>query len=845
MRREQSARTRPAADESAVSAAERIAAWTRNYRPFPGIPDEFVGKDGAWRPHWKKFLGLLADHEPQELETRFAAADRRIRDMGMAYRVRGETSERTWPLGRLPLLLPEAEWAEIAAGITQRADLLERVLADIYGPAQLVSDGVLPAAALAGSGDFVMQMRGLRPPGGRWLGLYAADIGRGPDGQWWVLGDRAQAPSGSGYVLENRLVTSQAFPALFETMNVERLAPFFRDFRAGLAKSAQRSDPRICILTAGPWSQTYFEQSYLARYLGFLLVEGSDLAVSDGRVFVRTVAGLKRADVLWRHVDSDWVDPVELNSISRLGVSGLIEAMREDGVVVRNMPGAGLVESRALLAFMPTLSRVLLGEELRMPNVATWWCGQEDERARVLASLDTMAISGAFSDTVPALGRQGTIVGGDLDEAQRLQLRRAIEERGVDYVGQEVVRLSTTPLFENGELVPRPFVLRVYAAATPDGWRVMPGGFCRISESVDARAISMDGGVRSADVWVLADKPVEVTTLLPTSETVRIMRRLGSLPSRAADNLFWFGRYVEREEATLRLVRCLCTRAIDPDAPTNSARQSSERLKKLLVAWGAVPARFASRSPAEVAKIAVWDADSYGSARSIAGAARRAASIIRERLSHDTWRLVDRIDTAFGVEPTTTPSEAEMIDFVEDKLTAIAALSGLFAENFNRVAGWLFYDVGRRLERGINTCRFARQLADRQATANNLDVLLDLIDSQITYRSRYISGIARAPVRDMVLLDPHNPRSVGFQVNAVDDHLAELPVLRQDGMLEEPRRLSMQLRTEIAVAQADTFDGQEILSLEQRLASLADAIGDRYFLQGTSAARAERTTGLG
>ena len=838
-------RERRVSADPAVTAAERIAAWTRDYRPLPGIPDEFMGTDGALRPHWTKFLELLAHHAPQDLDARFAAADRRIRDMGMAYRVRGETAERTWPLGRLPMLLPEQEWAEIAAGITQRAELLERVLTDVYGPGQLVSDGVLPAAALAGSDDFVLQMRGMKPPGGRWLGLYAADIGRGPDGQWWVLGDRAQAPSGSGYVLENRLVTSQAFPSIFESMNVERLAPFFRDFRAGLATDAQRADPRICILTAGPFSQTYFEQSYLARYLGFLLVEGSDLAVSEGRVFVRTVAGLKRADVLWRHVDSDWVDPIELNSVSRLGVPGLLDAMREEGVVVRNMPGAGLLESRALLAFMPTLSRALLGEPLKMSNVATWWCGQADERARVLASLDTMAIAGAFGDAVPALGRQGSVIGADLDAAQRATLTRAIGERGVDYVGQEVVRLSTTPLLEGDTLVPRPFVLRVYAAATPEGWKVMPGGFCRVSESVDARAIAMGGGVRSADVWVLADKPVEVTSLLPTTDSVRITRRLGNLPSRAADNLFWFGRYVEREEATLRLVRCLCTRAIDPDAPTNSARQSSERLKKLLVAWGAVPARFANRAPTEVAQIAVWSTETYGSARSIAAAARRAASIIRERLSHDTWRLVDRIDTAFLEEPQRALSESEVLDFVEDKLTSVAALSGLFAENFNRVAGWLFYDLGRRLERGVNTCRFARQFADRQATANNLDVLLDLIDSQITYRSRYIAGIARAPVRDMVLLDPHNPRSVGFQVNAIDNDLAELPVLRQDGMVEEPRRLSMQLRAEIAVAQADAYDGQEILGLEQRLMSLGDAIGDRYFLQGASAARAERNTGLG
>ena len=827
-----------------VSAADRIAAWSREYRPLPGIPDEFIGQDGQQRAHWTRFLGALAELGPQEMDARFATADRRIRDMGMAYRVRGETTERAWPLSRMPLLLPEAEWADIAAAIAQRAELLERVLGDIYGPGRLLQDGVLPAAALAGSQDFILQMRGLKPPGGRWLGLYAADIGRGPDGRWWVLQDRTQAPSGSGYVLENRLVASQAFPSIFDAMNVERLAPFFRDFRAGLVDAAQRAEPRICILTAGPFSQTYFEQSYLARYLGFLLVEGSDLAVSDGGVFVRTVAGLKRADVLWRHVDGDWVDPNELNSISRLGVPGLLDAMRGGGVVVRNMPGAGLVESRALLGFMPALARRLLGEELRIHNVATWWCGQDAERARVRRNLDTLSIAGAFGDALPGLGRSGSVLGADLSGAERAHLDRLLDERGIDFVGQDIARLSTTPHWEGGKLVPRPFVLRIYAAATPEGWCVMPGGFCRVANNVDARAVSMGEGVQSADVWVLADKPVEITSLLPPSESVRIMRRLGSLPSRAADNLFWFGRYIEREEATLRLIRCLCSRAVDPDTPTNSARQSSERLKKLLVAWGAAPSKLAGRAPVDVARAAIWDADNYGSARALAGAARRAASIIRERLSQDTWRLVDRLDSAYA-EPPKQLSESEAVDFVEDKLALLSALSGLFAENFNRVTGWAFHDLGRRIERGVNTCRFARQLADRQATANNLDVLLDLIDSQITYRSRYITSIARAPVRDMVLLDPHNPRSVGFQINAIDDHIAALPLLRQDGMVEEPRRLSMQLRAEAAVAHADALDGQEILAMEQRLMALADAIADRYFLQGAKAARAERTTSLG
>jgi uncharacterized circularly permuted ATP-grasp superfamily protein len=538
----------------------------------------------------------------------------------------------------------ETDWNEIRAGIEQRVDLLERILSDVYGPAKLIAEGALPAAAIAGSPDFVRAMRGVKPPGGRWIRLYAADIGRGPDGRWWVLGDRAQAPSGAGYALENRLVLSRAFAGLYRDMNVERLAPFFRDFRTGLAQAALRSEPRICLLTPGAWSETYFEQAYLARYLGMLLVEGEDLVMSEGRLHVRTIAGLKRADVIWRRIDADWCDPLELNAASQLGVPGMLEAIRRGEVVVANMPGAGLIESRALLAFLPALARRVLGEDLRLPNIATWWCGQEQERKLVLDQFDEMTISGAFSETVPGLGGARDVLGSDLGAAERKALISAIHERGMDFAGQEVVRLSTTPVWSGGALAPRPFSLRVYAAATPDGWRVMPGGFCRVSGRSDVRAVNMGEGAQSADAWVIGEKPVEISTLLPTADNVKIVRLLGNLPSRAADNLFWFGRYLERAEATLRLVRTLCGRIMDADMPAHGGRQSIERLQRILAAWGAAPPGADELRGFSIAA-ALRSEEAYGSALSIARAARRAASVIRERLSQDAWQLVGRLET--------------------------------------------------------------------------------------------------------------------------------------------------------------------------------------------------------
>ncbi len=825
------------------SKVQRLEELVAGYMPISGIPDEFIGEDGRPRDHWLRFLDALANLSPEDMENRFSAADRHIHDSGVSYRAFGEVAERSWPLSHVPLLIGENEWRQIETGIGQRVRLLEHTLADVYGEGHLVQQGILPAAAITGSPDFLHPLRGLKPPGGKFLQFYAADLGRGPDGRWWVLGDRAQAPSGSGYALANRLVLSRAFPALYRDMNVERLAPFFQAFRSGLANIATRADPRICMLTPGPLSQTYFEQAYLARYLGFLLVEGGDLTMRDGQVHVRTIAGLKRADVLWRHVDSDFTDPLELNAGSQLGVPGLVDALRQGGVVVANAPGSGVLETPALMSFMPSISRHVFGEDLALPNIATWWCGQPRAREEVLANLDGLAIAGAFGNSVLDQLPGQSLMGATLSPVDRARLIRKIEDRGVDFVGQEVVHLSTTPVWENGRLTPRPFVLRVYAAATPDGWKIMPGGFARISDRTDARAVSMGEGVQSADVWVLAEKPVTITTLLPTDENIRIRRIMGNLPSRAADNLFWLGRYLERAEAVLRLIRCLAGRLLDTDK--HSEAQDLAALKGMLGASGAAPFKqVQNMAPLQLTAMALHSKKEYGSAVSLVGDAQRAASFIRERLSVDLWRLVGSLCERLDLDFEAPLTESEAYERPDSALRNLAAISGLVQENMNRVAGWRFLEMGRRIERGITACRLARNLAHASSPAEDLDILLDLVDSQITYRSRYLMGVALKPVQDIVLLDPYNPRSLAFQAACLKAHLEALPVLNDDGMMEIPRRLIVRLLADIEVAEAGKLGTHTVLVFEQTLMALADAIGTRYFLQGQNAAFADKTSGL-
>ena len=494
--------------------------------------------------------------------------------------------------------------------------------ADLYGEGRLVAEGAIPAAAIAGSPEYLRPVCGVKPPGGRYLNLCAADVGRGPDGRWWVLGDRTQAPSGAGYALENRLVLSRAFATLYKSMNVERVAPFFEAFRDALRASADRDEPRIGLLTPGEFSETYFEHATLARYLGFLLVEGDDLAVSGDRIHIRTVAGLKRLDVLLRRVDSNSLDPLELDASSQLGVPGLIDVHPEERRRRRQHAGLRRDGGARAVGFPAQPVPAFFGEELKMPNIATWWCGQKAAREEVLSRLDEFAIEGAYGRDVPGFPGNGPVLAGELSASRARAAEVGDSDRGIDYVGQELVRLSTTPVWDQGRITPRPFVLRVFAAATPEGWTIMPGGFCRIADQPDARAVSMGDGARAADVWVVSDKAVSTTTLLPAGDNVRIRRIAGWVPSRAADNLFWLGRYLERAEATLRLMRALATTQRDPG-------KGSSTLQSL--------GRTNSAASGDLGRDVAGDADAAGEDRrgslaergkirlgAVAGAARRS-----------------------------------------------------------------------------------------------------------------------------------------------------------------------------------------------------------------------------
>lgn len=716
-----------------------------------------------------------------------------LAENGVTYNVYGDPRgvDRPWQLDPIPMLLDSQEWSGIEASVAQRAMLLDRILADVYGPQRLLREDLLPPELLFAHPGFLRPCRGIAVPGGRYLHAYAADLARSPDGQWWVIADRCQAPSGAGYALENRVVMSRVMPELFNAFHVQRLAPSFLALRDLLRRMAPAGceSPRIVMLTPGPYNETYFEHAYLSRYLGFNLVEGADLTVRDDRVLLKTLSGLQPVDVILRRQDAHFCDPLELWGESALGVPGLVNAVRAGTVTVANALGSGLAETAATMALLPGLCRHLLGENLRMPSVATWWCGQQRELDHTLANLEKLVLKPAFPG--PAGPDQDVVFGGELSGQSLQELRERIRARPHHWVAQEKVALSTVPTGDESGLQPRHMVLRVYAVADGEGWSVMPGGLTRVSSTADSLVVSSQRGGASKDTWVLAEAPTPYVSLLPSEERpAEVSRTSFSLTSRVADNLLWLGRGSERVEANIRIFRAaLEALAEEPlrsaAAPAPDAVQLVERLGRLpeaenLGLQDRVFAALFDRSFAESVAVSVSEI-------------QRLAWLLRDRISPDAWRVLSQLDQGF-VAPVAHPALRvnNTLELLEAALLQIAAFTGLVVEGMTRGLGWQFLEVGRRLERGIQMVDLLRHsLVEEIAEGSGwLETVLAVADSSMTYRSRYQASLQLPLVLDLLLVDELNPRSVGFQLAGLEDRFRTL----HRAPLEEVRELLARVR---------------------------------------------------
>ena len=804
--------------------------------------DECFGQGGLPRPQWTGMIEAIERLGAARLNARWDEGLRIIREHGVTYNVYGDPQgrDRPWSLDPVPLILSAPEWRGLEAGLIQRSRLLNWVLRDLYlGTQRLIVDGFIPPELVYSNPGFLRPCRGLPVAGQVMLHLYGADLVRSASGQWMTFADRTQSASGTGYAHENRKVVSRVLPDEIREVSVRSLAPFFRSLRSFLETLApgRRENPVMVLMTPGPLNATYFEHAYLARHLGIPLVEGADLTVRDLRVCLKTLEGLQPVDVILRRVDDSFCDPLELRTESVLGVPGLVQAARAGHVTIANALGSGLVESPAFLTFLPALCRHLLDEDLLLPSVPTWWCGEAEGLRYVTSHLDRLVVK-------PAFGRRRghSWFGHQLAAADKTHLLELIASRPQDFVAQECVLPSSAPVWTPGGFERRSVLLRAYVATDGSEHVVLPGGLTRVAASVDDPLVSMQGGAGSKDTWILRsgqDDDEESATAIPDHASTD--RRLTGLPSRAADSLFWLGRYTERFEQYLRVLRCVLGQLASDTSPESSDRDN--RLGHLMAGIGFLLTTDPDDGPADLTgRILDWiyRFDGPGSIPDLMNRIRENAAAVRDRLSGDTWQILDRLVPQPKV-PTTRRSIAHAHGMMQGLILNLAAFNGLAMENMTRGPGWRFLDSGRRLERGFSMTTLITAAAFVSGSPTPLlEMILDIADSGMTHRQRYFARARWPEVVEMLVRDVSNPRALAFQLSALRTHLEALQSEfrvgvddRWSALIEgiQGRLLSAEFAREIP--KQEGFDVHTLIALmetcTQGLAGLSDDLTQRYF----------------
>ncbi|MEZ4862826.1 MAG: circularly permuted type 2 ATP-grasp protein [Caldilineaceae bacterium] len=824
-----------------------------DYTLVQGAYDEMWRAQGVIEPTWQPLMQMVATLGQEGLERVQQDARRLLRENGVTYNVHGAPDglQRPWPMDILPLIISEADWQVIEAGVMQRAKLLDLVLADLYGPRRLLQAGLLPLELVYSHNGFLRPCDGVTLPHAHQLILYAADLARGPDGRMWVLGDRTQAPSGAGYALENRTVMATVMRAMFRSGNIQYLSNFFRDLQAALAELTpqHRDAPHIVVLTPGPYNETYFEHAYLAAYLGYALVQGADLTVQEGKVALKSLAGLQPVDVILRRVDDSFCDPLELREDSYLGVAGLLEVARRQQVAIANPLGASVLENAGLLPFLPGLAKHFFNEELILPAAATWWCGQPRELKYVLEHLDQLVIK--------PLTRQAytsTIFGKKLSKRGLAQLRARIKAQPNLFVGQEEVSFSTTPCLVDGQIVARHSVLRTFAVARQDHYTVMPGGLTRSAPDQDTFIVSNSAGGSSKDTWVLSSKPQHHISLWQQAVKIdQVYESERLLASRAAENLFWVGRYAERAENSARLLRIIMDYYSGDELLADAIEMSClhQLLRALTQVTMSYPgfvdtdseARLANPTPELLALC--LDGNRSGSLLADVRAMVNAAYGVRDFWSGDSWRVIDNIEAPWKRLEARHCGLDDVQKELNNLVTQLMALAGLNMESMTHGMRWLLIDIGRRLERAQRTIAFIRAtLVAQQPEATQhllLESVLKTTDNIITYRRRYRAYLQLPTVLDLLLLDEKNPRSLLYQLQQLQSHLERLPRAPQHYRLSSEEQILLRAYTRlrladtVALAVADESGlcqklDELLADLMTLLNQLSNVLTERYFI---------------
>ena len=825
----------------------------QDYKTQLGTYDEMYASKDKVLPYWARFISALENMGGEELERRRRETQRLLRENGVTYNVYGDTQSqaRPWQLDPIPLLISDTEWSVIEAGLTQRANLFDLILKDIYGKQTLLKKGLLPFELIYAHPGFlrpcVGSLQGLKQS----LIIYSANLARGPNGRMWVVDDRTQAPSGTGYALENRTVMTRVLPDLFRESQVQRLSGYFRALHQGLTSLAphHKENPRIVILTPGPLNETYFEHAYLSSYLGYTLVQGDDLTVWDGKVWLKSLEGLQSVDVILRRVDDCYCDPLEFRSDSRLGIAGLLECVRRGNVAIANPLGCSVLDNPGLLAFLPRLARYFLNQELILPSVASWWCGQRRERDFVLHNIDRLVIKPIYRGK-----NSHTIFGNRLSQKEQKVLSEKILAKPHLFVGQEQISFSTVPALIDGHIEPRYAVMRNFVVARQDDYQVMPGGLTRVAREKNNFIVSSQAGGISKDTWILTPEPEKHLSLWSRAGRNQLIEAISEpLPSRVADNLFWVGRNLERAESTTRLLKCI----LQTLKETLEFRDDGDiacltvLLRTLTHVTGTYPGFINCQQhqlsfPQDELLSLAKDSQRPDSLAMIIQNFAQAAFSIRDLWSQDTWRSIDNIHRQWQQNVIDRPINVEELqDHLDDLITGIVAFTGLTTDSMTRETGWLILDSGRRLERAIVLISLLRSTMvtrhDEVLLSQVLEAVLFSNDSLNIYQRRYRSYIQHPMVLELLLLDETHPRSVAFQLKQLYEHVSLLPREQKKGKLSEEERLLLRAYSDlrlVKITELISINENDIIytNLEKLLSNTtellwraADSIAQTYF----------------
>ncbi len=813
---------------------------------------ELTGEDGKLRPHWSTFFESYDRLGEEEMSNRNADTLRLLKENGVTYNIYGDPNglNRPWKLDNIPFLISQTEWAHIESGLSQRAQLLNLILEDIYGERNLIKKGILPMELIYNHSGFLRPCCGIRQPGKHQLILYSADIAKSAEGKMWVVNDRTQAPSGSGYALENRTTMTRVIPELFDGLKVRHLSPYFSALRNGLNEIAPHGNlnPRIVILTPGSKNETYFEHSYLSSYLGFTLVQGNDLIVKDNFVWLKTMGGLERVDVILRRVDDIYCDPLELRADSQLGIPGLLQCVRSGNVSLANPLGSSVLENPGIMPFLQQVSRYFLSEDLILPTIASWWCGQPKELKYVLENIQKLVIKKIHRNPTGS----SSIDGASLTDIQLEACKQLIIANPAMYVGQEKVEISLSPSLIEGKIIPQKVLFRSFLVSNQDNYVAMAGGLVRSSSDADNFIISSQSGGFSKDAWIISPEPGRIVNTLKETPEGSAENFNDMLPSHAAENLFWVGRYTERVLGNARFLRTIMQFLAEGNKLiTENNRQTEKNLLEAFTRYSYTLPGFIGEEAEDVL------ADSWKELKDVLFNEKRPGGIkynfqqfhkaiheVRDHWSTDTWRVIRGMEEGLhnGI-PLSHHGHLQMIHTLDNLITSIVAFIGLNRESISREQGWIMLDLGRKIEQSLLVITMLKTTLvkryNEQVEYNLQQSVLMSNESLVNYRYKYRRPLQNVLVIDLLIFDPNNPRSLTYQVVRLKNYLQNLPKNGGGYSLTEYERLILEADTLLKLADKNSLaesdgDGYQQLDLflsklHQILASIPGVLSKAFF----------------